>query len=118
MGRWVRPTMTTPETPKETPEERRARKAKLREENAARLEAELERDYLTPLPDDMAFNDLQMEHGRLRMKIMEFQQLVITGQLDMGKAQEFERRMVEKIHQVEERARTAGSGGYVPRKGE
>lgn len=110
--------MSTPDAPKETAEERRARKAKLRAENAEKLQAELERDFLQPLPEDMDFNALQMEHGRLRMKIMEFQQLVITGQLDIAKAQEFEKRMVEKIHQVEERARQAGSGGYVPQKGQ
>ncbi len=109
--------MTTP--PVETPEERRARKAQMRAENAAQLEAELERDFLQPLPEDMAFQDLQLEHQRLRMKIMEFQQLVIQGKVDLAKSQEFEKRMVEKIHVVEERARTAGAGGrHVPRRGE
>jgi hypothetical protein len=104
--------MTTPETP----EERRARKARMKAENAARLQEELERDFLQPLPETMGFNELQMEHGRLRMKIMDFQQLVIQGQLDLAKAQEFEKRMVAKIHEVEERARGMGTGGHVPRQ--
>lgn len=101
----------------ETPEERRARKARMKAENAAKLQEELERDYLRPLPEQMGFNELQMEHGRLRQKIMEFQNMVIQGQLDLAKSQEFEKRMVEKIHEVEERARNAGSGGYVPSRG-
>ena len=105
-------------TQPETPEERRARKAREKAENAAALEKELEDQYLRPLPETMGFSELQAEHTRLRMKIMEFQQLVITGKLDVKAAQDFERRMVAQIHQVEERARTAGSGGYVPRPGE
>ncbi len=102
----------------ETAEERRARKALAREENGKKLQAELEADFLKPLPEDMGFNELQMEHGRLRMKIMEFQQMVITGQLDIKTASALEKRMVEQIHEVEERARTHQTGGHVPRKGE
>ena len=49
---------------------------------------------------------------------MEFQQLVITGKLDPKKAQEFEKRMVEQIHAVEEKARGGQSGHYVPKPGE
>lgn len=102
----------------ETPEERRARKARQREENARDLEAELERDYLGPLADDLAFAQCQEEHARLRMKIMEFQNMVIQGKLDVKKAQDLERRMVEKIHKVEERARELQTGGHVPRPGD
>ena len=102
----------------ETPEERRARKAREREENGRRLEAELESQYLRPLPPRMSFHECQHEHTRLRMKIMEFQQMVIQGKLDVKKAQELEKRMVEQIHAIEEMARTAGAGGYVPKPGE
>src|SRR5437763_15871263 len=67
----------------------------------------------------MSFNECQAEHTRLRMKIVEFQQLVITGKLDPKKAQEFEKRMVGQVHAVEEKARQAQTGGgYVPRPGE
>lgn len=106
--------MTTPETP----EERRARKAAEKEANAKRLETELESQYLGALPERMGFAELQAEHTRLRAKIMEFQGMVITGQLDVKRAQEFERRMVAQIHQVEERARNMHTGSHVPRKGE
>lgn len=106
------------ESPPETAEERRARKARMKAENGARLEAELERDFLQPLPETMGFNELQMEHGRLRMKIMEFQQMVIQGQLELAKSSELEKRMVAKIHEVEERARGGASGRHVPKPGE
>ena len=66
----------------------------------------------------MGFNECQAEHTRLRMKIVEFQQLVITGKLDPKAAQEFERRMVGQVHAVEEKARTAQTGGYVPKPGD
>jgi hypothetical protein len=102
----------------ETPEQRRARKAAEREENARRLESELESQYLRPLPPRMSFNECQAEHTRLRMKIVEFQQMVITGKLDPKKAQELERRMVAQIHAVEELARQAQTGHYVPKPGE
>ena len=102
----------------ETPEQRRARKAAEREANAKAIEAELESQYLRPLPERMSFLEMQAEHGRLRTKIMEFQQLVITGKLDPKKAQEFEKRMVEQIHAVEEKARGGPSGHYVPKPGE
>lgn len=100
----------------ESPEERRARKAAHKEANAKALEAELESQYLRPLPDPMGFNELQMEHTRLRAKIMDFQQMVIAGELDLKKAQELERRMVEQIHRVEEKARTMHTGAHVPRR--
>jgi hypothetical protein len=110
--------MSEPGQP-ETPEQRRARKAAEREANAARLQAELESEYLRPLPERMSFLEMQAEHGRLRQKIMEFQSLVITGKLDPKKAQEFERRMVEQIHAVEEKARGgAPAGQHVPKRGE
>lgn len=102
----------------ETPEQRRARKAAEKEANAKALEAELEAQYLQPLPAKMSFAQMQAEHTRLRMKIMEFQNLVIQGKLDLKRAQEFEKRMVEQIHKVEESARGAQSGGYVPKPGE
>lgn len=102
----------------ETAEQRRARKAREREENARKLEAELESQYLRPLPDRMGFSECQQEHTRLRMKIMEFQQMVIQGKLDVKAAQELERRMVAQIHQVEEKARNMHAGGYVPKPGE
>lgn len=103
----------------ETPEERRARKARVKAENAERLEKELSEHFLQPLPEKMAFAELQAEHTRLRMKIADFQQMVIQGQLDLKAAQDFERRMVEQIHLVEERARGASAGGaHVPRPGE
>lgn len=102
----------------ETPEERRARKAREREENGRKLEEELESQYLRPLPERMSFHDCQFEHTRLRTKIMEFQQMVITGKLDVKKAQELEKRMVAQIHLIEEKARNAGAGGYVPKPGE
>lgn len=102
----------------ETPEQRRARKARERAENAALLERELEDQYLRPLPDTMGFGELQAEHSRLRMKIMEFQQLVITGKLEPAKAQAFEKRMVEQIHRIEEKARNLHTGAHVPKPGE
>ena len=102
----------------ETPEARRARKAQERAENGKRLEDELESQYLRPLPERMGFAECQAEHTRLRMKIMEFQQMVITGKLDVKVAQEMERRMVAQIHQVEEKARNMQSHGYVPKPGE
>jgi hypothetical protein len=105
-------------TDPETPEQRRARKAAEREVNAQRLQAELEAEYLKPLPDRMSFLEMQAEHGRLRAKIMDFQNLVIQGKLDPKKAQEFERRMVEQIHHVEEKARGGQTGHYVPKQGE
>lgn len=107
--------MTTPAP--ETPEERRARKARERTENGERLEKELEEHYLRPLPERMGFAEMQAEHTRLRMKIMEFQQMVIQGKLDHAKASALEKRMVEQIHLVEERARGSGGGGHVPRPG-
>jgi hypothetical protein len=66
----------------------------------------------------MGYNELQAEHTRLRAKIMEFQGMVIQGKLDIKKAQELERRMVEQIHLVEEMARSMHTGGHVPRRGE
>ncbi|HUR68558.1 MAG TPA: hypothetical protein VM370_04870 [Candidatus Thermoplasmatota archaeon] len=102
----------------ETPEQRRARKAAEKEANARALETELESQYLMPLPERMGFNDLQAEHTRLRMKIMEFQTAVIQGKLDLKRAQEFERRMVEQIHRIEEKARTFHTGHHVPKPGE
>jgi len=103
----------------ETPEQRRARKAAEKEANAKALETELESQYLRPLPERMGFNELQAEHTRLRMKIMEFQQMVIQGKLDLKKSQALEKRMVEQIHAVEERARGSSPGGaHVPKPGE
>lgn len=104
-------------TTQETPEERRARKAAEKAANADRLRQELEENYLKPLPDRMGFAEMQAEHTRLRSKIMEFQNMVIQGKLDLKASQEFEKRMVEQIHLVEERARGSSSGGYVPQKG-
>lgn len=101
----------------ETPEQRRARKAAEKAANAEKLRKELEDQYLRPLPDAMGFAELQAEHTRLRAKIMEFQNMVIQGKLDLKAAQDFEKRMVEQVHAVEERARNVGSGGYVPRRG-
>lgn len=102
----------------ETPEQRRARKAAEKEANGQKLQTELESQYLMPLPERMGFNELQAEHTRLRSKIMEFQGLVITGKLDVKKAQELEKRMVEQIHLVEERARNLHTGSHVPKPGE
>ena len=102
----------------ETPEQRRARKAAEKEANAKALETELESQYLGPLPERMGFNELQMEHTRLRSKIMDFQGLVIQGKLDIKRAQEFERRMVEQIHKIEEKARSMHTGAHVPKPGE
>jgi hypothetical protein len=102
----------------ETPEQRRARKAAQKEANAKALEAELEGQFLRPLPERMGFAELQAEHTRLRAKIMDFQGMVITGQLDVKKAQEFERRMVEQIHRIEEKARNLHTGGHVPKPGD
>ncbi|HEX2022542.1 MAG TPA: hypothetical protein VHH36_07500 [Candidatus Thermoplasmatota archaeon] len=102
----------------ETAEERRARKARERAENAERLRRELEDQYLRPLPERMGFADMQAEHTRLRAKIMEFQGLVIQGKLDVKAAQDLERRMVEQIHLVEEKARASQTGAYVPKPGE
>ena len=101
----------------ETPDERRARKAAEKAANAEKLRLELEADYLRPLPEKMGFAEMQAEHTRLRSKIMEFQNMVIQGKLDLKAAQDFEKRMVEQIHAIEERARGANSGGYVPQKG-
>lgn len=102
----------------ETPEQRRARKAAEKEANAKRLQDELEAQYLRPLPDRMGFAELQAEHTRLRAKIMEFQAMVIQGKLDVKRAQEFERRMVEQIHAIEEKARSMHTGAHVPKPGE
>jgi hypothetical protein len=102
----------------ETQDQRRARKAAEREANARALEEELESQFLRPLPDKMGFLDLQNEHGRLRSKIMDFQNLVITGKLDHKRAQEFEKRMVEQIHLIEEKVRGTGTAAHVPKKGE
>lgn len=102
----------------ESPEARRARKAAEKEANGQRLEAELEKEYLGALPERMGFAELQAEHTRLRSKIMEFQGLVIQGRLDVRKAQDLERRMVEQIHRVEEKARNMHTGAHVPRRGE
>lgn len=102
----------------ESPEERRARKAREREENGRRLEAELEAQYLRPLPERMSFHECQGEHTRLRMKIMEFQQQVIQGKLDVKVAQALEKRMVDQIHVIEEKARGSAQHGYVPKPGD
>ena len=104
-------------TEAETPEQRRARKAAEKAANAEKLRQELEADYLRPLPERMGFAELQAEHTRLRAKIMDFQNMVIQGKLDLKAAQDFEKRMVEQIHAIEERARGANAGGYVPQKG-
>ncbi|HVM45740.1 MAG TPA: hypothetical protein VM582_07365, partial [Candidatus Thermoplasmatota archaeon] len=89
-----------------------------KEANAKKLEAELEGQYLRPLPERMGFNELQAEHTRLRAKIMEFQGMVIQGKLDIKRAQEFERRMVEQIHRIEEKARNLHTGAHVPKPGD
>lgn len=102
----------------ETPEQRRARKAAQKAANAEALRRELEEHYLRPLPERMGFAEMQAEHTRLRAKIMEFQNMVIQGKLDHAAAQEFERRMVEQIHRVEEMARSAQTGHHVPRPGD
>jgi hypothetical protein len=104
--------------PDESPEERRARKAAQREANGKALEAELEAQYLRPLPDRMGFHECQAEHSRLRAKIMEFQQMVIAGKLDVKTAQALEKRMVDQIHLVEERARELHTGARVPKPGD
>lgn len=102
----------------ETPEQRRARKAAEKEANAKKLEAELESQYLQPLPERMGFAELQAEHTRLRAKIMDFQGMVIQGKLDLKRAQEFEKRMVAQIHQIEEKARNLHTGAHVPKPGD
>lgn len=108
--------MTQGEPRAETPEERRARKAADKAANLERVTAEVE-PMLKPLPPDIGFNELQIEHGRLRQKIVEIQNLAIQGKFDFQKAQEFERVLVEQIHKVEERARDMQTGKYVPRPG-
>lgn len=102
----------------ETPDQRRARKAAEKEANAKALETELESQYLQPFAERMGFNEIQAEHTRLRMKIMDFQQLVIQGKLDLKRAQDFEKRMVAQIHLIEEKARNLHTGAHVPKKGE
>lgn len=102
----------------ETPEARRARKAAERAANAARIEQELVDSYLQPLPAHMGFHECQSEHTRLRSKVVEIQNLVIAGKMEIAKAQDFEKRLVGQIHQVEERARNLQHGGYVPKPGE
>ena len=102
----------------ETPEARRARKAAQRGANATRLDEELADQYLRPLPDRMSFAECQAEHSRLRMKIVEIQNLVIAGKLDLARAQDMERRMVGQVHAVEEKARSLQASGYVPKPGE
>ncbi len=105
------------DAPKPTLDEIRARKAAVKAENLARVSKEVE-PLLAPLPERMSFNDLQIAHGRLRQKIVEIQTLAIQGQFDFAKAQDFERILVGRIHEVEERARSASSGRHVPRPGE
>lgn len=108
--------MTSTPGAAETPEERRARKAALKQANLERVTKEVE-PMLAPLPSAMGFNDLQIEHGKLRQKIVEIQQLAIQGQFDFAKAQDFERILVEQIHKVEERARDMQTGKHVPKPG-
>jgi hypothetical protein len=103
--------------PGETTEERRARKARVKPETLERVTKEVD-EMLGPLPEDMSFNDLQLEHSRLREKIMEIQSLAIQGKFDIKKSQEFERILVEKIHKVEERASQMQTGRHVPKPGE
>ena len=100
--------MTTPE--EQAREQRRLEKERIRKENVEKYEQELPA-LLTPLTADLNYNQLVMEHQRLRMKIMEMQQLVITGKLPLPFQQEWERRIVEQIHKVEERVATLQGRG-------
>ncbi|MHB8585515.1 MAG: hypothetical protein ACYDDF_06715 [Thermoplasmatota archaeon] len=86
--------------PGESAEERRARKAAEREANHARLGAEI-RALLNPLAPGMALADCIALHGLLRSKIVEMQQLVITGRFDPKLEAQLERQLVEQIHAVE-----------------
>lgn len=94
----------------ETPEERRARKEAEKKANHERFAREVA-ELLQPLAPNLPLPQLQQEHGRLRGKIVEMQQLVITGRFDMKLAQDYERQIVAQIHKVEEAAHRAQTGG-------
>lgn len=101
-----------------TPEEERAKKLEERRANTERFKAEVEALEKEGVPATWSFPDLAAEHTRLRTKIMEMQQLVIRGRFDIPTSQDLERRLVARIHQVEERAKTMQTGRHVPRPGE
>lgn len=110
-------TTPTPEEQQRAAEERRAMKERIKAENQARYEAELP-GLLTPLKEGMSYNELVMEHQRLRMKIMEMQQLVITGKLPVAFQQDCEGKIVAQIHKVEARvAELQGQGSGAVGKG-
>ncbi|HWG90343.1 MAG TPA: hypothetical protein VNZ52_05770 [Candidatus Thermoplasmatota archaeon] len=94
--------MTTPEEQAAKDAARRAEKERIRQENAARFQAEVPQ-MLRDLPPGMTHNDLVMEHQKLRMKSMEMQQMVITGKLPVAVEQDLSGKIVEQIHKVEAR---------------
>lgn len=109
--------MSTPEEQQRAAEERRAAKERVKAENAERYAKELPA-LLRDLPAGMGYNELVMEHQKLRMKIMEMQQLVITGKLPLAFQQEWEGKIVGQIHQVEARvAELQGHGASAVGKG-
>ncbi|MGQ0536311.1 MAG: hypothetical protein ACT4PT_09585 [Methanobacteriota archaeon] len=88
----------------ETAEARAARRAAERKATAEAVERDLAANYLAPIPADWKYAELQAEHARLRTKIQELQMMVLKGRLTPADEQTFERRLVEQIHKVEERA--------------
>ncbi|HVL49076.1 MAG TPA: hypothetical protein VM889_11005 [Candidatus Thermoplasmatota archaeon] len=107
--------MTTPDA---KAAEERAKKLEERRVNTERFGEEIAALEKTPIPDAWGFPEISAEHTRLRTKIMEMQQLVIRGRFDIPKSQEYERRLVARIHQLEERARSMQTGRHVPKPGE
>jgi hypothetical protein len=98
----------------ESAEERRARKAREKEANHARFAEEIA-GLLKPVNPSASFEECVAEHQRLRGKIVEMQQLVITGRFDPRVASDYERQLVEQIHRVEDVAhKAAAPAGVLP----
>lgn len=89
--------------------ERLRKKAEEKAANHAAF-ARIVEEMTRPLRPGLSLGELQAEHGRLRTRIMEMQQLVITGRFDHKLAQEHERALVAQIHKVEEAAHAAATG--------
>ncbi|HLE97699.1 MAG TPA: hypothetical protein VI997_10050 [Candidatus Thermoplasmatota archaeon] len=89
-----------------------AEKARRKAENTARIRAEVDA-LLAADVRSLSFPECLERHGLLRGKIVEFQGLVIKGLFDFAAARELEPKLVQKIHEVEERAHAlqAGAGG-------
>ena len=78
----------------------------------AQLQVSFLKDLVTLVDPSSAFSFLNYlaSEGRLYR--------FLTAHTDRCSRQEFERRMVGQVHAVEEKARQAQSGNYVPKPGE